>query len=512
MNRKSSRRSRRRSRHHNGSNTNGTSTASSHQGGGNQSQLATAGLPPNPTEYDDGFTASSSNYCAANTSESALADFDSAQKKAGEIQICDQDTFQSNAMTGGASISIMLEHNDDDNVNSDSFKKNYTAMKRCERTYISHLPDDVFFLIFQFLQPADLCCVCCVNRRFRYLASKDSVWLAHARKCVLVQPVAGLSSRMCSVKELCRFAPNWKKGRFKEGFSARHRNRLIPWVRKDENDLWFSSGNVIRCFKTQPRGFPTECRDRNLVGMMEDVSKFTVKKNMVVGGCRDGSVFGWDTTGCPLFHFQNVHRSETHCVDFTDNIVISGARDGTCKIVSLHESSSDGCIVQTFDAGERVWSLEISPCEIMFAAGLAGDFVPAIIWDIESGNRLGDLGVNHRMGAGVLDLMFESPHELLTCGYDTFLRMWDLRTMTCVRQWEEPYDSALYCVTTDGGNSMAVGTARHGMVRLWDKRKSEPVQVYYSHQVNSPVYGLAMDYGHLYLALDKGLNVMNFTI
>ena len=48
-----------------------------------------------------------------------------------------------------------------------------------------------------------------------------------------------------------------------------------------------------------------------------------------------------------------------------------------------------------------------------------------------------------------------------------------------VRQWEEPFDSALYCIETDGEDTMVVGTAHHGMIRLWDKRHSDPVQVYF---------------------------------
>lgn len=37
------------------------------------------------------------------------------------------------------------------------------------------------------------------------------------------------------------------------------------------------------------------------------------------------------------------------------------------------------------------------------------------------------LGSQFRRGAGVLDMVFETPFQLLTCGYDTFIRMWDLR-------------------------------------------------------------------------------------
>ncbi|TKC47882.1 hypothetical protein EI555_012923, partial [Monodon monoceros] len=37
------------------------------------------------------------------------------------------------------------------------------------------------------------------------------------------------------------------------------------------------------------------------------------------------------------------------------------------------------------------------------------------------------LGGDFPPGAGVLDVMYESPSTLLSCGYDTYVRYWDLR-------------------------------------------------------------------------------------
>ena len=44
------------------------------------------------------------------------------------------------------------------------------------------------------------------------------------------------------------------------------------------------------------------------------------------------------------------------------------------------------------------------------------------------GQLLGNLGGRYKNGAGVLDIQYESPDILLSCGYDTSIRMWDLRT------------------------------------------------------------------------------------
>ena len=84
-------------------------------------------------------------------------------------------------------------------------------------------------------------------------------------------------------------------------------------------------------------------------------------------------------------------------------------------------------------------------------------------------------------------------------------------------RWDDPYDSAVYCIKSDGLHSILSGTARHGMVMLWDKRlvTTEPVQLYYagrSYSCTSPVYSLGLRSGHLYVALDRGINVLDFSI
>ena len=46
-----------------------------------------------------------------------------------------------------------------------------------------------------------------------------------------------------------------------------------------------------------------------------------------------------------------------------------------------------------------------------------------------SGHQLWELVCDSsgKRGAGVLDVKFESPNTLLSCGYDTAVRLWDMR-------------------------------------------------------------------------------------
>lgn len=47
-----------------------------------------------------------------------------------------------------------------------------------------------------------------------------------------------------------------------------------------------------------------------------------------------------------------------------------------------------------------------------------------------SGQLLTCLGTDFHRGAGVLDVFYETPSLLLSCGYDTYIRYWDIRTST----------------------------------------------------------------------------------
>lgn len=115
----------------------------------------------------------------------------------------------------------------------------------------------------------------------------------------------------------------------------------------------------------------------------------------------------------------------------------------------------------------------------------------------------------------MLDVQWQTPHTFLSCGYDACTRLWDVRVGGCVRTWEDPFNEAIYCFATDGSMSLVCGTARHGLVRLWDMRTTNPVQMYFSKHPfigqSSPVYSVAFDQRHLYVALDQCVNLLSFS-
>jgi WD40 repeat protein len=81
------------------------------------------------------------------------------------------------------------------------------------------------------------------------------------------------------------------------------------------------------------------------------------------------------------------------------------------------------------------------------------------------------------LGAGVLDIKWESPATLWSCGYDSHLRRWDLRTGKCEQALGDPCGAAVYCFQYDHFNSIISGTQTNGRVVLWDTRQDNYVQV-----------------------------------
>lgn len=71
----------------------------------------------------------------------------------------------------------------------------------------------------------------------------------------------------------------------------------------------------------------------------------------------------------------------------------------------------------------------------------------------------------------------------------------------CVMEWEEPHDSTLYCLQTDGNHLLATGSSYYGVVRLWDRRQRAclHVSIRLPHarlpEAGTHVYGLHLGVG-----------------
>nr|XP_045363444.1 F-box/WD repeat-containing protein 4 isoform X5 [Camelus bactrianus] len=338
------------------------------------------------------------------------------------------------------------------------------------------LPEELLLLICSYLDMQALGRLAQVCRWLRRFTSCDLLWRRIARASLNSGFTRLGTDLMASVpvKERVRVSQNWKLGRCREGILLKWRCSQMPWMQLEGDSLYISQANFILAYQFRPDGASLNRRPLGVfAGHDEDVCHFVLANSHIISAGGDGKI-GIHKVHSTFTVKYSAHEQEVNCVDCKGGIIVSGSRDRTAKVWPLASGRLGQCL-HTIQTEDRVWSIAISPLLSSFVTGTAccGHFSPLRIWDLNSGQLMTHLGSDFPPGAGVLDVMYESPSTLLSCGYDTYVRYWDLRASVrkCVMEWEEPHDSTLYCLQTDGNHLLATGSSYYGVVRLWDRRQ-----------------------------------------
>ncbi|XP_054359070.2 F-box/WD repeat-containing protein 4 isoform X4 [Pongo pygmaeus] len=357
------------------------------------------------------------------------------------------------------------------------------------------LPEELLLLICSYLDMRALGRLAQVCRWLRRFTSCDLLWRRIARASLNSGFTRLGTDLMTSVpvKERVKVSQNWRLGRCREGILLKWRCRQMPWMQLEDDSLYISQANFILAYQFRPDGASLNRRPLGVfAGHDEDVCHFVLANSHIVSAGGDGKI-GVHKIHSTFTVKYSAHEQEVNCVDCKGGIIVSGSRDRTAKVWPLASGRLGQCL-HTIQTEDRVWSIAISP--------------------LLSGQLMTHLGSDFPPGAGVLDVMYESPFTLLSCGYDTYVRYWDLRTSVrkCVMEWEEPHDSTLYCLQTDGNHLLATGSSYYGVVRLWDRRQRACLHAFplTSTPLSSPVYCLRLTTKHLYAALSYNLHVLDF--
>nr|XP_033796182.1 F-box/WD repeat-containing protein 4 isoform X1 [Geotrypetes seraphini] len=379
------------------------------------------------------------------------------------------------------------------------------------------LPEEILLLIFSYLDSQALGRLGQVCRRLHHFAGKDAAWRRIARGCINsgftqqgADTVFGIS-----VKERVKVSQNWRKGRCSRGTLLKWKCNLMPWIQLDGERLYISQAKDIRAYQLRSDNNGLHRRPVAIFSAhQDDVCRFVLTNSHIISGGGDGKIGLHKVHSSGSLQFS-AHDQDVNCIDCQGGVIVSGSRDRTAKVWSFSLGRLGQCL-HTIQTEDRVWSVAISPLLSSFVTGTAccRHISPLRIWNLESGQLMTCLGTDFLRGAGVLDVFYETPFTLLSCGYDTYIRYWDLRTSTrkCVMEWEEPHDSALYCMQSDGNYMIASGSSYYGVVRLWDKRVKNCLHFYsLPSPTSSPVYSLRFSTKCLYAALASALHVLDFT-
>ncbi|XP_045882148.1 F-box/WD repeat-containing protein 4 isoform X2 [Meles meles] len=357
------------------------------------------------------------------------------------------------------------------------------------------LPEELLLLICSYLDMRALGRLAQVCRWLRRFTSCDLLWRRIARASLNSGFTRLGTDLMASVpvKERVKVSQNWRLGRCREGILLKWRCSQMPWMQLEGDSLYISQANFILAYQFRPDGASLNRRPLGVfAGHDEDVCHFVLANSHIISAGGDGKI-GVHKIHSTFTVKYSAHEQEVNCVDCRGGIIVSGSRDRTAKVWPLASGQLGQCL-HTIQTEDRVWSIAISP--------------------VLSGQLMMHLGSDFPSGAGVLDVMYESPSTLLSCGYDTYVRYWDLRASVrkCVMEWEEPHDSTLYCLQTDGNHLLATGSSYYGVVRLWDRRQRACLHAFplTSTPLSSPVYCLRFTTKHLYAALSYNLHVLDF--
>ncbi|KEP51276.1 putative vegetative incompatibility protein HET-E-1 [Rhizoctonia solani 123E] len=156
-------------------------------------------------------------------------------------------------------------------------------------------------------------------------------------------------------------------------------------------------------------------------------AKFAPDGQHFVSGSEDGSLHIWDShTGAMTVDPIKAHTSEVIGVDFLNDGVVSGSRDG---MISMCDAQS-GEVLRSFTIapGHRILSIAFSPDGKLIATGSLLDSSSEInLWDAQTGTRL--LGPLTDLGGLISSVQFSRDGTRIAASSgnaDTWIVVWDV--------------------------------------------------------------------------------------
>ncbi|KAJ5908800.1 E3 ubiquitin ligase complex SCF subunit sconB [Penicillium taxi] len=333
--------------------------------------------------------------------------------------------------------------------------------------FLSALPPELSFKILQHLDTASLCRVAQVSHRWRALADDDVVWHRmceqHIRrkcnKCGWGLPLLDRKRLREAKREIELRATNWSSdlaAGVPEGApneTCSDMNPIVGNKRKVEPEDDDQSSAMIKrhClaaayrsepdeedyFKTRYRPWKEVYRDRFIVGLNWKHRRCSVKlfrghtdsvmclqfeDNILMTGSYDATVKIWDLeTGDELRTLRG-HTAGVRCLQFDDTKLITGSLDRSIRVWNWRTGE---CISKYNGHSEAVIALHFD--STLLASASVDRTVK--IWNFKDKSKF---ALTHPEGVNAVKIDTASRTVLTACD-DGAARLWDLDTKTCIR-------------------------------------------------------------------------------
>ncbi|XP_075164122.1 uncharacterized protein LOC142236739 [Haematobia irritans] len=386
------------------------------------------------------------------------------------------------------------------------------------------LGTDCLLKIFSFCKETDLLTLCRVHRVLEEIIennvlrikSFDVLMCGHRNEPSIMErtqlPHLTYSSRL-------RIAKNWVDGCYREHHYFRRSKMFPAKLFLERNWLYISHANYItkhKRLKSEPlqRRYHQEISTRNI----NDIGNFVKKNNTLFVGRVVGSCFIYDDDG--LISEQQLHNPNEYlwCLDFERDIYATST-DHSVKIWRREEEFGICHLDLVSQLGSSYKAMQFGQSGSHLYGGLYDSIKDRRALreiDVERGHE----SVLNSNTISIYDLKMKDDNVIFTGNFDSSFRIYDRRTNNDERIWEDPFDSSFYCLDYDGLYAVLCGTKHHSRVNLYDIRvPGKHIQLYFPHSqgkqrgdIRSPVYSIACDSRYLFVATDRNVHVLDFTV
>jgi len=238
-------------------------------------------------------------------------------------------------------------------------------------------------------------------------------------------------------------------------------------------------------------------------GHTDFIMSITIKNNLIITSSKDDTMRIWKIIYNENNRYETIkcigvlkgHSESVNCADIytkkntKDNLVISGCKDGSIKLWNFNNNNdSTDDIIEINESlaskaihDDEINSIKFAPNGKMFASASYDKSIK--LFELNSTNN--NFNLIHTLSGhkkGVTDISF-SPYAkiLVSCGTDKLIKMWNLTDFSCLNTYEGHLSSVLKIEWIYRGTHLISGGC-DGLIKLWNVKTSENILTLDAHE------------------------------